>query len=114
MYQIDLYKEYRNARGDIALAKEDLLPLDTNAASQQCSKFGIHPKLPILQYLYNESDALFLTNIGVLTEPMDRENYRQKSLTQLFAHNASKFKSICIKGNETVDFLLICQLSEII
>ena len=89
--KIDLYTEYKNARGDIALAKEDLLTIDVNATSQQCSKFGIHPNLPILQDLFNTSEAIFLTNIGVLTEPVDRENYRRKSLTQLFAHNASKF-----------------------
>ena len=87
----DMYKEYRKARGSVALSKKQLLPINAATSSQPCSVFGLHPRLKVLQKLYNENAALFFANIGVLTEPVSKENYSFKTVTQLFAHNASKF-----------------------
>ena len=89
MHSLDLYEEYRNARGEVALAKDKLLTIDTSS-SQNCSKFGIHPNLPLLRDLYDDGEAIFLANIGVLTEPVTKDDYEDKTLTQLFAHNTSE------------------------
>ena len=74
-------------RGSVAIANRDLLEIDASSSLQQCKKFGLHPKLPTLQDLYNEGDALFVAGVGVLTEPVSKSNYVAKTKTQLFAHN---------------------------
>jgi len=81
----DMYEEYLNVRGEVAIPHGILLPID--AENQVCSKFGIHPELPAIQQLYNDEDLLFLSNTGVMTRPVDKSNYRLHTKTQLFAHN---------------------------
>lgn len=81
----DLYTEYLNVRGNVALPKSDLLPID--AQGQVCSKFGIHPDLPSVKNLYNEEDLLLFANTGVMSQPVTKENYSVLTNVQLFAHN---------------------------
>ena len=63
---IDLHEEYKSERGVVALEKDDLHTID--ASGQPCAKFGLHPKLPKLQSLYQDKDATFFANIGVLNK----------------------------------------------
>ncbi len=82
----DMYKEYAKARGQLAVSKESLLPI--NAQNQICSSFGIHPNLPILQQLYNDDDASFFLNMGILSQPLKKtDDWITKSKIRLFAHN---------------------------
>jgi len=83
----DMYEEYNKARGAVALSKQALLTIDSSASPQVCSTFGLHPDLPFLKTLYDEKDLLFVANAGVLTEPANRFTYKEKTKTQLFAHN---------------------------
>lgn len=83
----NLYKEYQLARGSIAISKVDLLQIDSSKSNQQCKRFGLHPKLTFLQQLYDDGDALFFSGIGVLTRPVNKDDYVAKTKTQLFAHN---------------------------
>jgi hypothetical protein len=82
-----LYKDYKLARGNIAISKADLLEIDSSNSNQQCHRFGLHPKLTFLQQLYNDGNALFFSGIGVLTIPVNKDDYDAKTKTQLFAHN---------------------------
>ena len=91
MHRKDLNKQYRNTRGKVAIPKGDLLKIDAYTSSQQCKKFGLHPKLPFLQSLYNDRDALFFAGIGVLSSPVTKNDFMHKTKTQLFAHNTSKY-----------------------
>ena len=88
---VDLFKEYKNERGSVALKKEELLKIDAHSSNQPCSMFGLHPSLTRLQSMYNQRDALFLANIGVLNQPVSSSNYAKLTDVQLFAHNASKW-----------------------
>ena len=84
----DLYKEYADIRGEIALDKEDLLTIDVD--NQPCQQFGLHPKMPFIKELYDDGDAAFLANIGALVEPVTKQEYKDKSKElppNLFAHN---------------------------
>ena len=72
-------------RQQVALAKNKLLPI--SATGQVCSEFGIHNKLPAIRDLYNDEDLLFFANTGVLSQPVNKENYYELTNTQLFAHN---------------------------
>lgn len=89
---INVYERFRAIRGKnslsegIGLKLEEMLEIDGNNPDQPCSKFGIHPNLPVLQTLYNEGDAAFIANAGLMSEPVDVSNYKN-TLAQLFAHN---------------------------
>ena len=53
-----------------------------------CSTFGIHPNLPHLKSLYDSDDLLWVSNMGVLQEPVTKADWRDKTdKTALFAHN---------------------------
>mmetsp|Transcript_6781 Transcript_6781/g.9027 ORF Transcript_6781/g.9027 Transcript_6781/m.9027 type:complete len:2086 (+) Transcript_6781:84-6341(+) len=81
----DLFKQYLDVRQSVALQQHTLhqIPAD----NQVCDVFGIHPNLPVLAKLYNEGSALFFANTGALDDYADETNYREKSVTNLFAHN---------------------------
>ena len=92
----DAYSEYAQVRGGtyldtggtgLAHRKEDLLPI--SSVGQDYTDFGIHPKLPFLQSLYNEGNAAFISNVGSLIEPTTLAQYNSgsHSLPQgLFSH----------------------------
>jgi len=91
---IDVYSRFRAIRGKnslsegIGLKREDMLVIDGNNTDQPCSQFGIHPNLPILHELYNAGHATFVSNAGLLAQPVDVTNYRgNMGSVQLFAHN---------------------------
>ncbi len=62
----DVYESYLKVRNVVAIAKNDLLPIDSE--NQNCTKYGIHPSLPAVQKLYNDGDLLFFANTGTMTE----------------------------------------------
>lgn len=74
-----------DVRQQVALAKNRLLPIA--ASDQVCSEFGLHPELSAIKDLYNEEDLLFFANTGVLSQPVNKDNYYILTNTQLFAHN---------------------------
>ena len=83
----DIYREYQQERGVRALFQGSLLRIDASKEPQVCTTFGVHPDLPLLKNLYDDSDLTFFANTGVLFEYVTKENYEEKMLTQLFAHN---------------------------
>jgi len=84
----DLYMDYRAVRGELALERNDMLPINVSSSVQPCKMFGIHPSMTVAQQLYNDKDLVFLANIGVLQEYVNATNWWQKTTkTQLFAHN---------------------------
>ena len=62
-----------------------MLPIP--ASDQVCTEFGIHPELPAIKALYDDEDLLFFANTGVLSQPVNKDNYHALTNTQLFAHN---------------------------
>ena len=63
------YAEYAASRGDLALEKSSLLPL--NVQNGDGREFGLHPGMPELQSLFNNGYACFIANIGTLIEHVD-------------------------------------------
>lgn len=61
---IDMYNEYKSARGSIALPKKTLLPISAHDSHQVCDVFGIHPNLPFIKELYDEKEAIFFSGVG--------------------------------------------------
>ena len=78
-------QEYLDIRQQVALSKEKLLPVSVD--NQICETFGIHSDLKAVYNMYLENDLLFFANTGVLTKPVNKDNWKSETETRLFAHN---------------------------
>ncbi len=81
------YDDYKASRTNIAIPKDDLLgvnPKNTNG-----KKFGLHPNLSNIQRLFENGNAAFVANCGVLQEPTDIDKFNQKIKLPfgLFSHS---------------------------
>ncbi len=86
-----MFDEYERTRGDIALEKSSLHTIDTSSSSQVCDTFGLHQSLPFIKTLFDRNDLTFFANIGVLQQPVTKENWWQNTgETALFAHNTQQ------------------------
>lgn len=94
-----LYESYLSVRQQVAISKNQLLRIP--ATGQVCSQFGLHPQLPIVKSLYDEGDMLFFANTGVLSQPVNKDNYYVLTNTQLFAHNHMQRETKRIDPYET-------------
>ena len=87
----DMYEDYATVRSILALNKDDLLPIEVQNSTQPCSTFGLHPKLPFLQQLWQQGDAAAIANVGAMVEPIaDRAEYESGSKRVpdgMFSHN---------------------------
>lgn len=84
----DLYQEYVDVRTDLHLDPEDLIAI--NVSNQPCPKFGIHGSFDYLKQLYDEGDLAFMTNMGSLVEPLNKDQYRnnlKEKCVGLFSHS---------------------------
>ncbi|MBS1786611.1 MAG: DUF1501 domain-containing protein [Acidobacteria bacterium] len=80
------YGAYTNARGGLAIAQNQLLPI--NDAAQ--GPFGLHYGVPELQALYNQGKMAIVSNVGVLVQPTTFQNLSNPSFplpTQLRSHS---------------------------
>ncbi len=62
------YQQYASSRGDLALPRENLLPL--NVMESNGREFGLHYGMSELQQLFDQGVAAFVSNIGTLVEPI--------------------------------------------
>lgn len=87
-YDQPSYDAYLGARGEIALARETLLPLFGGSGDGR--EFAVHPNMNLLQSIFNEGKAAFLANVGTLVAPITRAEYRNGGAAvppYLFSHN---------------------------
>ncbi len=68
------YQEYADVRGNLAIAQNELLPINPSNVSGQ--EFGIHPSLTNIQNLFEEGNAAFVANVGALIEPTTVAEYQ--------------------------------------
>ncbi len=81
------YNHYADVRGEIAVPKADLLPIDAGS-NQVCSTFGLHPNFSHIKSLYDNGELLWVANMGVLQQYCTENDWSDKtSDTALFAHN---------------------------
>mmetsp|Transcript_11519 Transcript_11519/g.17606 ORF Transcript_11519/g.17606 Transcript_11519/m.17606 type:complete len:218 (-) Transcript_11519:811-1464(-) len=98
----DMYKQYEQLRGLIALKKNELNQI--SVADQVCTTFGLHPKFPFLRDLYNTGDAILVANTGVMTKDVTLENYREETVTRLFGHNTMAKEINTLDPYDTVPY----------
>ncbi len=79
------YNQYASVRGDLAIAQNDLLPINpTNVSGRE---FGLHPSLSNIQSLFEAGNAAFVANVGALVEPLNINNYQSANVPfGLFSH----------------------------
>ncbi|MGI9274339.1 MAG: DUF1501 domain-containing protein [Endozoicomonas sp.] len=68
------YREYARSRGNLALKKQELLPLkgftDSNGKS-----FGLHQSMPEVQQLFNDKKLSLVANVGPLIEAVSKKDF---------------------------------------
>jgi len=68
------HQEYATSRGNLALAQNELLPINpTNVSGMQ---LGLHPSLRNVQNLFENGNAAFVANVGALVEPTTLASYQ--------------------------------------
>jgi hypothetical protein len=91
---LDGHADYAAVRGPLTLAKDVLLPI--NVPSHGAS-FGLHPNLGRLHALWGAGQLAVVTNVGPLTAPLTREQYRGNGGPkpyQLFSHSDQQAEHI--------------------
>lgn len=79
------YQQYSKVRGALALPQSSLLPI----ASSGSSAYGLHPSMPELQPLFQQSKMAAVANVGMLVQPTTKSQYQQAQVNlpgDLFNH----------------------------
>ena len=69
------YGDYASSRSNLALAKNELLPLKGYKDANN-KTFGVHPAMKEVQKLFNDKKLSFVANVGPLVEPTTKETYQ--------------------------------------
>lgn len=67
------HAEYATARGDLALARDQLLAITPTGSPGL--ELGLHPGMGGLQTLFQQGDLAWVTNVGTLIEPTTKAQY---------------------------------------
>ena len=94
------YNVYAQARQNLAVAQNDLLPI--MPAVPDVVEYGLHPSAGGLQTLFQSGAAAFVSNVGPLIEPTTKDQFFNRSVAlppQLFSHNDQQDQWQSLKGN---------------
>lgn len=83
------YDQYAATRGNLALAKEDLLAISPKTYSDGVD-YGLHPNMTGLKSLFDQEKVAILANVGTLAAPTTRDQYLAGAVEvppQLFSHS---------------------------
>ncbi len=69
----DAYETYATTRSNIAIPREDLLALNN-------TNLAVHPSMTSAQTLFNENKLSFVTNVGTLVEPIDKQEFYNQTV----------------------------------
>ena len=98
------YNAYAASRQNLAIAQQDLLPINPVSLAPGSNAFGLHPSMAGIQNLFETGRAAFVANVGPLVEPTTRDQYFNQSVTlpsQLFSHNDQQSQWHSLKGANT-------------
>ena len=82
------YAEYAATRSNQTLARESLLPI--NVLDGDGREYGLHPSLTRLKGMFESGNLAFISNVGSLVEPVNKEsvlNGSAKLPLGLFSHS---------------------------
>jgi uncharacterized protein (DUF1501 family) len=98
------YSAYAASRQNLAIAQQDLLPINPTSLPAGSNPFGLHPSMATTQTLFESGNAAFVANVGPLVEPTTKDQYFNKSVIlppQLFSHNDQQAQWHSLKGAST-------------
>ena len=98
------YNVYAQSRQNLAIAQQDLLPINPLSLAPGSNPFGVHPSMAGLQSLFENGNAAVIANVGPLIEPTTLEQLYSGSVTvppQLFSHNDQQDQWHSLKGTST-------------
>lgn len=78
---------YATGRGNLAVAREQLLPITPVGETRS---WGMHPSVPELRGLFESGKLAVLANTGTLLQPITRAQYQARSVPRplnLFSHS---------------------------
>ena len=84
------FQQYTSIRGSLAIPEAQLLPITAATGS---APYGLHPALPEVQQLFGQKKIAFVTNVGMLTQPLTQSLYQQQLAeipTDLFDHTVQQ------------------------
>jgi uncharacterized protein (DUF1501 family) len=87
------YALYRGARPDIAIARDQLLPIAPVDPLHASRPFGLHPKLTELHKIWGQGKLAVLCNVGTLVAPITKQQYLTDKTVRpssLFDHAAQE------------------------
>jgi len=93
------YNIYAQARQNLAVMQNDLLPIFPD--NPDGAAYGFHPKARELQNLFEAGNVAVLANTGPLIEPVTREAFQNRTVRlpgPLFSHNDQKDQWQSLKG----------------
>ncbi|MEM9014184.1 MAG: DUF1501 domain-containing protein [Pseudomonadota bacterium] len=86
-----LFDRYNDLEGGSPRARDQLLPMTLQNANDFAGRqFAMAPELAPLHDLFQQDDCAVVSNVGPLVEPLNREQYRQRTRARpprLFSHN---------------------------
>ena len=80
------YNDYADIRSNLAIRQSDMQPINP---SNSVPSLGLHPRMGDIAQLFDDGKLSFLSNIGMLIEPVTKENYYSESTRLplgLFSH----------------------------
>jgi uncharacterized protein (DUF1501 family) len=84
------FQQYTNIRGALAIPEAQLLPVTAATGS---TPYGLHPALPEVQQLFAQRKLAFVSNVGMLAQPLTQSQYQQnlgQIPTDLFDHTVQQ------------------------
>ncbi|NNC76759.1 MAG: DUF1501 domain-containing protein [Woeseiaceae bacterium] len=93
------YDVYADARQNLAIARDELLPITPGIPD--IVDYGLHPSVAGLHELFQSGAAAFVTNVGPLIEPTTKDQFFNRSVMlppQLFSHNDQQDQWQSLKG----------------
>ena len=95
------YNAYAASRQNLAIPREELLPINPTSFAPGSEPFGLHPAMTSLQQLFESGAASFVANAGPLIEPTTQDQFFNKSVAlppQLFSHNDQQDQWLSLRG----------------
>ena len=95
------YSAYATSRQNLAIAREELLPINPLSFTPGSEPFGLHPAMGSMQQLFETGAASIVANVGPLIVPTTKDQFFNQSVPlppQLFSHNDQQDQWLTLRG----------------
>lgn len=100
------YNAYAKARQSLAVGKSSILPFNP-VGYYDGNRYGFHPAMPEIGKLFYDEKLSIIANVGMLTEPINKEEYKAKIKSkppQLFSHSSQQDQWMKAKADDVYPF----------